>query len=90
MASHNPKRTVLPASLQPALLRADELAEYLRLSPQTIVRLRAGDSSFPRPIRPTLRIAGIARRWRRDEVDAWYKNSDLRVADKRAVADASR
>ena len=55
----------------PALLRRQDLYRHLNLGRMTVHRLLQGDPTFPKSVRPTRRIAGVALRWRRDEVDAW-------------------
>ena len=55
----------------PALLSRKDLYRHLNLGRMTVHRLLQGDPTFPKPVRPTRRIAGVALRWRRDEVDAW-------------------
>ena len=62
----------------PALLRRKDLYRHLSLGRMTVHRLIEGDPTFPKPIRPTRRIGGVAVRWRRDEVDEWLEHSDLR------------
>ena len=80
----SPTRPSAPeAVLLPALLTRVELAAYLAFSVMTVERLRSGDPTFPRPIRPTQRINGISLRWRREEIDAWLDSLAPR-SDRRA------
>ena len=66
-----------PPPIRPALLRPEAVAAYLGVSVPTLVRLRKGDPTFPKPLRPTRRIvkpASIDRIplcWLREEIDEW-------------------
>ena len=70
IANSGPKNT-LPPPLKPALLRREEAAAYLAISPMTFERLRAGDPTFPKALPVTKNIAGLAIRWKRADIDKW-------------------
>ena len=70
-------RLTPPPTLKPALLRPETVAEYIGVSVPTLTRLRKGDPTFPKPIRPTRRIVKsssidrIPICWLREEIDEW-------------------
>ncbi len=50
------------------LLTIADLLRFLRLSRQSLHRLRAADATFPKPYR-----VGRSKRWRKDEITKWLE-----------------
>lgn len=58
-------REIAPASAEPLLITARELASLLHLSLRTLWRLNSA-GLLPEPVR-----LGNSVRWRREEIDSW-------------------